>query len=223
MHPRKKGLSIPELLVCLAIFSMLLLVAGMTMSRCAWILRRTSGRDFALAEIARARRHLNADLVMTRVACFQRVPREDGDAINLLTPRPRDDAEAAYANDGTVLWVRNVSYWLVTPPGHPKLTTPDGYEDACPHKTLLRATSSPAPAGTVQTLLDPFTIPQPDAHHVATNLLTFRCQKVSEGELEVVLRATSLQEATRELKIGSVPLTPTRYTVEQRWRVAPMN
>ena len=216
-------MSIPELLVCLALFSMLMLVAGMTMTRCAWILRRTTGRDFALAEIGKARRHLNADLVMTSLKGFQSTPQPSGDAVNFLTPRPHDDAEAAYANDGTVFFTRNVTYYLVTPPGHPQLNGPDGYEDACPHKTLQRATSGPTTPGTAETLLDPFTLPRPDAHAVGTNLLTFRCQKVSDGELELVLRATSLQEAGRELKIGSVPLSGTRYTVEQRWRVTPMN
>ena len=169
----------------------------------------------------------------------------DGDAIGFLSPVDPNTLQANYSADGSTFWMRNITYYLIVPANHDQLSLhtcagvadANGYDDGCPHKVLLRQitdnnNSNPTNPPSIQTLVSPFgPFSRPTGYPsgsgglttVAINLLTFRCSQLDGGELSVDMRAVSLPDATRNLNIGAMPLTPTSYLIEQKFSVFPKN
>ncbi len=239
----RRGFSLTELMLAFATFVLLMVLATAALQSTSRIWRNTSGRDAAIREVEKARQALERDLEVASVRdqhlWRSEVPGSlsaggyDGDALNFLS------AGDVYANDGSAFWMRNVTYYLVVPDGHTGCAghrDNRSYDDACPHKVLLRQETDQPPASnpgdplTVETLIPvPATYPRPvgfpmtpTLRTVAVNLLTFRTT-LAVGAVNVDLRAVAVADASRSLSIGSTPLGTGRFTLQEVFSVYPKN
>lgn len=239
----RRGFSITELMLAFATFVLLMVLATAALQSTSRIWRNTSGRDSAIREIEKARQALERDLEVASVRDAHlwrsEVPGSlsaggyDGDALNFLS------AGDVYGNDGSAFWTRNVTYYLVVPDGHLGCAghrDSRNYDDACPHKILLRQESDQAPVSdpadplTIETLLPiPAGFPRPEGfpmtqalRTVAVNLLTFRTT-LAPGGVNVDLRSVAMADASRSISIGSTPLGTGRFTLQEVFSVYPKN
>lgn len=241
-----------ELVITMAFFGGLSLVAMLALSGAVRIWGRAGSRDDAARNLDRAWAALRRDLGRARLTdlTFQKAdspPRslakaKDGDAICVLSPVEPATGELVNKRDGTAYMMRNVIYYLVVPGNHNECAGgagSDGYEVRCPHKVLIRKIQdygSPTPrdgGSTVEETMNPswqsllerpadLAARSSDVQLVATNLLTFRCRPQSSW-LEVELRATAIQEARAKVPLGSVDLMDSVYTLKQVTTVSPQN
>ncbi|MEW6279282.1 MAG: hypothetical protein AB1758_11705 [Candidatus Eremiobacterota bacterium] len=146
-------------------------------------------------------------------------------------------------DDGSPFWQRNILYYLVVPVGDTCAggVGPNGYDDRCPHKLLIRKEIDLAPATvptdptTIETLaptLAPF-LTRPTGFSVAglneagvnevkiaaAHLLSFSSVSAPPPEnlateIAVDLRAVAVDEARREVALGSVPLSTSPFTLQ---------
>lgn len=163
---------------------------------------------------------------------------DDGEALWFLSPIDPATKQAVHRADGTPFWQRNILYYLVVPVNECNcagLAAPDGYESGCPHKVLVRkvidsaAPTVPTDESTLETLLadvtpfltrpvgnDPASISEAgveDVRIVATHLLRFESATgQTPDELAVSLRAVLVDQARRDVPLGSTNFLDTRYT-----------
>ena len=234
-------------MVAIGIFSLMTTVLAACFSEALTVLRRTSGRDSAAREMRKARSSLQRDLgpgkpdQMTLLDLPDHLGGggKDGQALCFLSPVDPNTGQIARTPDGLPLWQTNILYYLVVPNLHDQtfgmhcqgIAGPGGYDDACPHKMLIRKVirTSPAAPETLLTNLTPY-LTRPDGFNlsamsseanvlevkaVAVNLLTLRCgfnlQVPRQFEMEA--RATDIQTASRKYPIGSASLTTTPVTL----------
>ena len=164
---------------------------------------------------------------------------KDGQALCFLSPVVPGSGQLARSADGLPLWQTNILYYLVVPNLHDQtfgrhcagVAGPGGYDDACPHKMLIRKIirSSATPPETLLANLTPY-LTRPNGFDtsamtaeanvlevktVAVNLLTLRCgfNLQVPRQFEVEARAADIQTASRKLAIGSVSLTSQPVTL----------
>ena len=164
-------MSLAELVVVMAIFSLLLLILYTLMSQSVRIWHNVSGSETALLVLKKAQRILEADLLETSSpqSLVTKVPPSlpgggrDGSAVWFLSAAG-PAGSLVQKPDGTAFWQRNVLYYLVVPGGHTACAGgigARGFDDCCPHKVLLRKTidnppptdPSSDPSTTEETLL----------------------------------------------------------------------
>lgn len=170
----------------------------------------------------------------------------DGSAIDYLSavnPTTRDLA-TLQDGSGTPYYFTNLFYYITVPRNHQDLYgltctggNQGGYDYNCPHKILVRGVEDQNPAynpldtTTQDTLLPSFsallTRPNGFPHSptratAAARLLTF--QVVQAGaELQIVLKAVSLQDAQSQTAMGTTSYKDGPYTLEHRFSVYPRN
>lgn len=178
MNRKRRGLSLTELVLVMAIGAVLTLVTGMALSRASKVFSLSAGRDNALRNLSRAHRALETDLSLVSLEPnhFQITTSPathgggaDGDAIDFLSAvNITDDNHLVTLTDGSAnpYSFQNVVYYITTPSNHDALfqTTctggnEGGYDYNCPHKVLLRsivdqnATFDPSDPSSQDTLL----------------------------------------------------------------------
>jgi hypothetical protein len=177
----------------------------------------------------------------------------DGDAFWFLSAIDPVTGRFMRTEDGEPFWQRNVLYYLVTPSAVETLgfegTGLDlhGYESACPYKILIRkeidfgTPTDPTDQATSEPLMTYFQIaplltrpvgydlsgmsgPNVSVQPVAANILSFRVDPVNSiGGFEVDLRATAIDRAKREGRIGSRDLANDPATQQLRLTLFPPN
>lgn len=256
MKTDRRGHSLAELIVVFAIFSLLLTVVAVLLFQSVGVYRRTNGTDTALREMRKARAALERDLVLASPNQIRRarVPAslgggDDGEALWFLSPvdPTATPPTVVRKRDGTPFWQRNILYYLVVPSNHNTTfgmscaggTDPNGYDDRCPHKVLIRKViDSGVPTvatdeTTEETLLPSVAgytsrpngyslagMPDPaptQASIAAAQLLCFESVTAPAPnnvptELFVDLRALSIEEARREMRVGTDPGYTSRFT-----------
>lgn len=249
---RRRAFTIFELVITMAFFAGLSVVAMLALNGALRIWGRAGSRDDATRNLDRAWTAIRRDLARARLAddtlrIADSPPRtlanaKDGDAVCALSPVEPTSGELVNKRDGTAYMMRNVIYYLVVPAKHTECAGgagADGYETRCPHKTLLRrvvdsgvptngdgksASEETLDSGWENLLERPSELVsgRSDLQMIATNMLTFRCKVVGTA-LEVDLRATAIQEARGKVPIGSVDLMDSPYTLKQVTTVSPQN
>ncbi len=154
---RRGGFSVLELLIAMALFTMLGLLGSMMLSQGALSWRRVSGEHSASLQLARAQRFLKLDLLQSSGSEMAQsvVPASlassgDGHALWFLSAIDPVTQQAARKPDGTPLWLQNILYYLVVPSTHSDCAGgagPGGLDDRCPHKVLVRKVIDQAPPG----------------------------------------------------------------------------
>ena len=249
LYPGRKAgqaFSLPELLLALAIFGVLSLVSMLSLRTVTKVWQRSSARDLALRELLKAQAALERDLINGSRGPGQSDYRPvasgsgsvfSGDAIALILPDP-EQQQLALSAEGSPLADRLITYYLTVPSSYTGAFggDADGYDDRCAEKWLIRceeAAPSPATPGMLPALpggwLTGTVIQQPTSFWktpprrvVATQLLQFR---VIQGPpfWDILLSAVALGDARRQLAVGSVPLTDSRFTLMQRVAVQARN
>jgi hypothetical protein len=241
-----RGSSLVELLCALALFTCLSLISMLALRQVSRIWQRTSARDLAIRELLKAEAVLNRDLVnagkMAPQSAYGAVQAgagslPSGDGLALILPSP-DQEQLRLDAQGQPVMDRLVTYYLaVSTTLGPQTFGADAqnYEDYCPFKWLVRKERAAPPAA-------PGGLPavpanwlkgseietptsfwrQPDKRVVAGNLLQFRVLK-GPPSWEITLTAVATADARRQLALGGVPLSPTKFAITHQVGVVAKN
>ena len=174
----------------------------------------------------------------------------DGDALWFLSFIDPTTGEPVYS-DGTGAgdlgephWQRNIMYYAVVPGSHNSVAGQscsggdggDGYEDQCPHKVMVRKiindpndpeTLLPGSGGYLDAPSG-FSVSGmggPDLEEtrlLGTNILSFRVTGDDES-VTVDLRANSIDEARKNVPLGSTPLSGQPTTIQRVFTIFPKN
>jgi hypothetical protein len=184
---------------------------------------------------------------------------KSGRAIAFRTAMSPGTGQFCQKPDGTPFWQANIIYYLAVPSGHDGLVGqscdggagPEGYDDRCPHKVLIRkvidvdpptAPDSPLAdeeqplTDLAQYLTQPATLDlssmesEPsvvDVKLVAQPLLWFGARLnpsgMLPGEVEIDLRSVMLADAQKKVNLGSTPLADDPLALQQVFNVVPQN
>ena len=241
----RKAFSVVEVVLACGLFSLLSLVLAASFKQVSDLWRRTNARDEALKQLLLARTYLVRDLANSTSragtsATAQVGPNlgsgRDGDALTFLSSDSgnNDHNWNADLNSGEATLPVQVTYYCVIPnvptPGGLVISAGaadgQGYEQQHPFKWLVRRvdpTPSAAPpaidSAWTSWLTRPTSLtPVANQKVVCNQLLRFRVlQTAPVWTLE--LSAVGVTEARRRLRLGSVPLSQSPYTLVQRFSV----
>ena len=239
---RRSGHTLMELAVTTSVFTLLLTVAAMLLTRTQRLYTSTNSADTASRELRKARTALERDLVLARPTQLNRsrVPPslggggDDGEALWFLSAVDPSTGKIVRKLDGKPFWQRNILYYLIVPAGHtgcPGGKGPNNFDDRCPHKVLVRKViDSGVPTlvndETTEEKLLPgvssyLTRPGPaDPAIMANNLLTFFSATGSvPPEIFVDVRALNTDEARRQSSIGLDSFFTGRFTQQAPFSV----
>jgi len=252
----KRGISLTELVVVFGLFSLLGLLGYAAMGRSADVHRRTWSRSSAQRELRKAEVRLDHDLRATSFEQTRSGPgplslgvAPDGDALWMLSAFSPEKKRYMQSADGSPFWQNHILYYLAVPIGHSSCSGgggPDGNDDRCPHKVLVRKVidlppetdpdNKDAEGEDLAANLDAYlTLPTGtdassllggpevlDAQIVAINLLGFKVTRgASPKEVQVDLRATAIEEARRKLGVGTSSLFSEPFTSVQQLSIIP--
>lgn len=245
---RTGAFAVAELMVTMAIFSVLSLVLMAVLQMVTKIWYRTSARDDAIRQLHQGRARLVMDLANSsqqpdQFAIAKVGPNLgtgfDGDALSILSS---DDGSRVPKwnvdpSTGRATPAAQITFYLVVPnavkansclAGPPD---PSGYEQQCPYKWLIRRVDpvpapppDPAvPATWTTWLTRPSSLlATPTLQVVADQLLEFRVLS-TPPTWTIRLSAVAVTEATRQLKLGSVPLSQSKFTMVEQFTVPAHN
>ena len=150
----ERGLSLLEMLLAGTFFSLVALLSFLLLSRSVGLWTHVVEAESAGLELSKATQALRGDLLLADLGECKRaeVPAslpgggKDGCALWFLSAVDPNSGELIRKPDGTPFWQKNVLYYLVAPSGHLDFCGidcegglgPDGFDDRCPHKVLVR-------------------------------------------------------------------------------------
>jgi hypothetical protein len=232
-----------ELIVSLGLFTLLSVALALALKQSSMVWNSSSSHRDATQRLRQVATELERSIPMASVQNLDTTPVPaslpsggyDGDAIWFLSHINPYDGKAYVKSDGTPFWQCNVLYYSVTPRDVDRIAgtqvpsgvNPDGYEDRCSYKVLLRKTidlNGPSDLTDEDTserlLVNParfLTRPvKYDTSHmvgendlistelVATELLLFRASPQSSPDgVQFDIRAVSQEEAQRVARATS--------------------
>ena len=237
------GFTLIEALCSMGLFSFLALVLFYSLKNATQVWQRSSSRDNALRQLTRARFTLTRDLANASQQAQQYdtdiLPPPSpsvGDALTFLTA---DNGVGGWSPDanGNAVMQSEITYYVYQPatnlmgvvcaPG----PSDAGYEQQCSFKQLVRQVNPLVPT-------TPPAVPAIDTHWkswigvapqssatvelVANELLSLRVLRAPQ-EWQIELMAVANADATRQIALGSTPLSNSRYTLVQQFTVPAHN
>lgn len=258
-----RGIGLLELLVTVVLFSVVSLLAFLFLNYGIQANRRLDSSSEAARNLRVAQRSLSVDLRGARGGeiLIGEVPDhlggggKTGQAVAFRSAWDPDQGRYCQKTDGTPFWQKTILYYVAVPVRHDELyrmtcqggSGPDGFDDVCPHKILIRKTIDQAPVttassaeGTEEPMPTDITsyLTRPDdlslngmsseaglveARVVASKLLWFRATSGAGGEIEVDLRALAIAEALGKVRVGEVSLGEDPLALQQLFTVRPGN
>ncbi len=148
----RRGVTLPEVLVAFALFSILGVILVYAFNRAGHVYRAVSGSTDSQTILARAQASLSRDVKRTEFDSVGVRPASsslgavDGDVVWFLSAVDPSTRELYRKRDGTPFWCCNILYYAAVPDNHFALVgynctggaDADGYEVQCPHKVLIR-------------------------------------------------------------------------------------
>lgn len=264
---RSRGLSLLEMLLAGTLFSIVALLSFTLLSRGVGLWTHVIEAESAGLELAKASHALRRDLTLTRLLACRKgdVPAglgagaKDGAALWFLSAQDPATGEMVRKSDGTPYWQRNILYYLIAPSEHEKTfgvaceggAGPDGFDDRCPHKVLIRKVIDSGPATSAATdpetseeellanVSDYLTRPKgyavspmaaepgvERAEPVAVRMLWFQVKladPAEPGAVHIDIRAVAVDDAAKHLVVGRDPLAQGSFTLGRVLSVEPMN
>jgi hypothetical protein len=261
------GIGLMELMITITLFSIVGLISFIILNRGISSWRTLMETQTAELQLSKAAARLESDLTLSQAGQVQtsRVPSSlagasDGTAIWFLSAVDPNTGIVVRKPDGSPFWQRNILFYVVVPDQHQSLfgydcaggIGPDGFEDRCPHKVLLRkvidsgvATNSTTdPTSTEEVLLPDVTeyLTRPMGYDVrsmsgerglqettiaANRLLWFEAKIGAEPdwpqEVTLDIRATAIKDAERETAVGTVSLFDSVHTTTRLRTLTPEN
>ena len=242
-----------------ALMGVLMLVLAEALRLTQHTLRDTSGASDANSEIQIISSQISRDLVAGKLAEVRAqtgptsLVAPDGSALWMLSNMNPITNLPVIRSDGTAFWQRNVLYYAVIPNNHNGLygyncsggAGPNGHDDRCPHKLLLRKVIDQSPAtdavneNNMETIIDPGINPyltRPVGYNTSAMLgtetglqevtiagrriLGFRAEVVGNA-VDVELSVVSLRRAQAKVAIGTTSLYNTVYTYRAQMSYRP--
>lgn len=226
------GYSIVELSVSLAIFAVILVMTTfiMAQAKSAWVVNNSE--EAASVRLRTALGPLQRDFSLGSHENIAQAPvpaslgggGKDGDALWFLSPIDPGTKEMVRNTAGEPVWQRNILYYLSVPLDHygcAGTLGPDGYDEGCPHKVMVRKViNNPAADGTQallknasahlgrpssNTATGPLQPGVEESHIIGSNLLWFRVlpnPTGGEGARFIDARAVAIDAAQRIAQAG---------------------
>lgn len=150
-YRKSKAFSVLEIMLSMALFALLMALLVSALRQSQRIYRTVQGSSDADSQLKRVAHRMRQEIAAASRTSLSRaqVPAHlaggaDGDAVWFLSDVDRF-GRIYRKTDGTPFWQNNVIYYLVVPANHASLygfncqgVNVAGYEDACPHKVLIR-------------------------------------------------------------------------------------
>ena len=246
-----RGISLPELLLVVALFSLFLIIPYQIMKSGLLIGWRTESREDVGLQLRKAYFSLEKDLRSASRLQMSFNEIENHHVLWFLSAVDQDTGEFALKEDGKPFWQRNIIYFTAIPEDH------DSYYGVscsqptyCPHKILIRravdagpSTAPESPESEIEELLTPslvqervenpasltglgFSNAAEKDQVIATGLLEFKVVLEPEGwdkEVSCRLKGFSHKEAGKSFAIGSQSLESTPFTHEIEASFFPAN
>ena len=253
-------MSLLETTVAMSILAVLMFFLAEALRYTQGLFRSSVGNADASLGLRKLATRLRFDLLKIQPTAVQCCPglatmtaAPDSDALWMLSNSDPVSGVPVYRADGTPFWQRTVLYYAVTPLNHAGLfgytcpggAGPDGRDDRCPHKVMIRKLIDFGPVttmsdeSTAEALMTPaqaavyFTRPngyntaalklEPGVHQVellSPLLLGFQAQ-VGVKDVTVNLRAVTLPRARRSIAVGATSLYDSPYTFHFGMTVEP--
>lgn len=249
MKRTTRGISLIESMVVLALMGVLMIFLAEALRQSQKSFHYTNSSSDASRQLRKVTNDLEVDLQQTSSATIQRTSAPaslgapDGDAIWFLSNRDATGTPVFHSN-GEPFWQYNILYYLVVPNQHDATfgrscaggAGPDGNDDRCPHKLLIRKRIDTGDAASNNEDFDeeaPLTpaavaayLTRPQGYQtgfmnseagvtqvrvVGQQLLGFRAT-LHSTLLNLDLRAVTISRAQREVAMGSVSLYDSPYT-----------
>ena len=222
MKPRpQSAMTIPELLVSMGLYSLLMLVAWAFAYQSNALWRSISGSSDANLQLKVASRFLQGDLaetnffqVATKVVPASLAAGHDGSALWMLSCFDSASGRSALRTDGSPFWQKNVLYYLVVPAGVSSTAEADanGFEVRCPYKVLVRkvidfgtvTTPSSDPLTDEETLID---VNRIDAYLTRPVGIDVSAMRAEPGVREVQIVARNLLSFEAQIRPDADYLT----------------
>ncbi|MCA9796235.1 MAG: type II secretion system protein, partial [Candidatus Eremiobacteraeota bacterium] len=238
---RTRGFTLLEVILGTALLGMLMVFLAAILMGSQKVWRQVSGSTESGSQLLKALREVRGEMVLAspRQITTVQVPASlgggpDGDAVWFTSAIDPNTGEFVRKPNGSPFWQRNVLYYLVVPTNHDNLfgascaggVGPDGYDDTCPHKVLIRKEIDFGPAtdttneANEETLMTPAEIgpylTRPNGYSVTTfageqaqikarELLGFRVM-LNPLPATIEVRGVNLPRANKSLAVGTVSL-----------------
>lgn len=237
-----RGISLPELLLVVALFSLFLIVLYQVMRSSLVIGLKTESSEDVGLQLRKAYFSLEQDLRAASRLQMSFDENENHSVLWFLSAVDQETGELALKEDGTPFWQRNIIYFTATPKDHDSYYgVRCGQPSYCPHKVLVRrvvdagpSTDSDSAESEIEELLTPslvqdwverpsslmdldFSNAAREERVIATGLLDFKVVLEPEGwdrEISCRLKGFSHKEAGKSFAIGSQSLESTPFTHE---------
>lgn len=256
---KRRAQTVLELIVSCLVLGLLLIILATAMAKSEYVWRRLNGSADSSVRLKRAIQKLRRDLAQTEVnqlaigaspATVGGFP--DGSALWCLSCEAGD--QPVLKGDSHPFWCKTILYYVSIPIHHDQLVGqvcagglgPEGVDDRCPHKCLIRKEIDLAPATTTspqanEEVLPPLaslrpymTRPQtlgaqemklePGVKSVsvlAYPILSFKATQ-SNQQVNLDIRAVSILAARRKVRLGIDSLWDSPLTFQQTTRVMPV-
>ncbi len=250
---QRRGYTIAELAVSLTIFGAILVMTAFILSqtKSAWVVNDSEEAAAVRLRTALAPLQRDFELASKENVAVTTSPAslggggKDSDAIWFLSPIDPATEQMVRNPAGEPVWQRNILYYLSVPLNHtscPGTLGPDGYDEGCPHKVLVRKViSNGGPDG--QVLLDDVSayLDRPSSDSVApqgggvrlessailtTDLLWLRAKPLAvggQGAYSIDARAVALDSAQRIARAGVQRYAAGPQTVYSQLSLRPRN
>lgn len=253
---RRRGFTLVELSISCALLSILLVVLATALHDSQNLWRQTTGSSDSRLQLRRAQASLERDMQFAsssfgiRTVGPQQGPGFSGDAFWFLSAEIGTSGQLMRKFNGSPIYLSNVLYYAAIPQGDPCPggLGPNGYDDRCPHKVLIRKTIDFATASVNESTeerlmtaaeIAPF-LTRPTGMSVAgmtgvtaggnvklasmtaRELLWFHVSS-NPAPLQFEVRAVNLPRSRKEVATGTTSLYNSPLTSEIRLTLIPPN
>jgi hypothetical protein len=239
---RMRGISLPELLLVMALFSLFLLIPYQVMKSGLMVGLRTESSEDVAFQLRRAYVSLGKDLRTSSRLQMNVDESERHSVLWFLSAVDEETGQLVLKEDGKPFWQRNIIYFTAIPEDH------DSYYGVrcsqtsyCPHKVLVRRVVDAGPLtepdsaeSEIEEILTPslvqdwverpgsltelgFTNSAEEDRLIATGLLDFKVVLEPEGwdkEISCTLKGFSNKESGKSVAIGAHSLENSPFTHE---------
>ncbi|MBT9584439.1 prepilin-type N-terminal cleavage/methylation domain-containing protein [bacterium] len=156
MTQTRQGFTVAEVMIAMAVGSMILLLSTVAILGASRVFATTSGRDQAIRDLNKARQNLEQNLIQLsrsgsqiyKPAAGSLNTGSDGDVLNFVSAVNATTGQIHVLTDGSgqPYYFKNVLYYASVPTDHDTLYgqacvggNDGGYDHHCPHKVLMRA------------------------------------------------------------------------------------
>lgn len=165
MRLKVRGTTVLELMIGLSLFSIILVTTTLILNQTIGVWRSSDSKEGAALRLRQSAVALERDVTLASSANMDQTTVApslsgggfDGDAFWFLSAVDPATNLLVRNEDGAPVWQRNILYYLVVPSNHTSckgVLGPNGYDEGCSHKMLLRQVIDNSNGGVQELLAD---------------------------------------------------------------------